>query len=338
MNTLTQAGIVEIETEIKILQDCLRIIAETKEKYEELDKYKDNSLIKEFGKFNSLDFCFLMHDKIFHLSHAMYDRQELLKGTESPYKTVEVVEYQAGDDLEWDAEWEHISSFYSDSTDDCETPDFVTSKVTGEVFCTLEGYARLSRLPVQTIFKRTYVINGCKRFNMQEILIQVYDCDDEVNIIPLTEVAKWIVDDNPQVAKLLMGDDNVILPANFISQIRNQKTLDTKPQSKLIPKARSIPPIKSIPVKSKPVSSNKSVEGNIYLIGNRENNTLKIGFSENSVRTRLAAFQVSCAHRLEILKTKKGTKQQEKELLERFKEFKISREWFIWNDLIIENF
>lgn len=115
-------------------------------------------------------------------------------------------------------------------------------------------------------------------------------------------------------------------------EYRNQKALDTKPQVK------SIPPIKSIPVRSQPVSNNKSGEGTIYLIGNCENNTLKIGFSENSVRTRLAAFQVSCAHRLEILKTKKGTRQQEKELLERFKEFKIRNEWFTWNDSIIKGF
>lgn len=332
MNSLTQAEIIGIETEIKILQDCLRIIEKTKERYEELDKYRENPLIKESIKFDSLDFCSLIHNKSFYLSHAMYDRQKLLEGTESPYKAVEIAEYCKGDDPEWDAEWKHINSFYSDSTNDCETPDFVTSKVTGEVFCTLEGYARLSRLPSEIVFKRVYILGGRKRFNMQEILIEVYDCDDEVNIIPLTEVAKWIVGDNLSVAKLLIGSDGVILPANFISQIRNQKALDIKPQAKLIPQT------KLISVRSQPISDNKSVEGTVYLIGNRENNTLKIGFSNGNVRTRLAAFQVSCAHRLEILKTKKGTLKQEKELLERFKKFKIRNEWFTWDDSIIENF
>lgn len=244
-------------------------------------------------------------------------------------KEIENIKYY----MKYDAEWEYRNSFYSDDIDDWETPDFLTSKVTDEVFCTLEGYARLSRLPIEAIFKRVYVLGGCKRFNMQEIDLG----DEEVNIIPLTEVAKWLVDDNPRVAKLLIGGDGVILPATFVSQIRNQKTLDTKSQDtrsqvKLIPKTRSIP------VQSQPISSNKNTEGTIYLIGNRENNTLKIGFSKDSVRTRLAAFQVSCAHRLEILKTKKGTLNDERELLKRFKKFNIRREWFTWDDSIIAAF
>lgn len=335
MNILAQPEIIKIEQEIEILQDCLRILEETQEKYDELDKYVENNpFTKEYLNPQSIDVYFAIFDRRFQVSHAMYDRQKLLEGTDSPYKAVEVVEYQTGDDPEWDAKWEHMRSFYSDGIEEWETPDFLTSKITGEVFCTLEGYARLSRLPIEAVFKRVYVIGGRKRFNMQEIDLG----DEEVNIIPLTEVAKWIVDDNPRVARLLIGDDDIILPTNFVSQLRNQKALDTEPQAKSILRAKSIPLTKSIPVKSKPVSDNKSVEGIIYLIGNRENNTLKIGFSKSSVRTRLAAFQVSCAHRLEILKTKKGTQQQEKELLERFKEFNISREWFNWNDSIIENF
>lgn len=91
-------------------------------------------------------------------------------------------------------------------------------------------------------------------------------------------------------------------------------------------------------VKSQSVLGGKNVEGTIYLIGNRENNTLKIGFSENSVQARLAAFQVSCAHRLEIIKTKKGDLQDERELLEKFKEFNIRREWFRWDNSIIDGF
>ena len=91
-------------------------------------------------------------------------------------------------------------------------------------------------------------------------------------------------------------------------------------------------------IKSQPVFNSKTIEGTVYLIGNRENNTLKIGFTNNDARTRLAAFQASCAHRLEIIKTKKGSLQDEKELLKRFKEFNIRREWFNWDDFIIENF
>lgn len=334
MNILTQPEIIKIEQEIEILQDCLRIVTETEEKYGELDEYvKNNSFVKEYLNPQSMDVFFAIFDRRFHLSHAIHDRRRLLEGTESAYKAAEVIEYRTGDDPEWDAEWEHMNSFYSDSTDDCETPDFLTSKVTDEVFCTLEGYARLSRLPIEAIFKRVYILGGCKRFNMQEIDLG----DEEVNIIPLTEVAKWLVDDNPRVAKLLIGGDGVILPATFVSQIRNQKTLDTKPQDTKS-QVKPIPRTKSIPVRSQPISNNKSTEGIIYLIGNRENNTLKIGFSQNSVRTRLAAFQVSCAHRLEILKTKKGTLIDERELLERFKELKIRREWFLWDDSIIAAF
>lgn len=329
MNSLTQPEIIKIEQEIEILQDCLRILEETQEKYDELDKYVEiNPFTKEYLNPRSINVYLAIFDRRFQVSHAMYDRQKLLEGTESLYKAVKVAKYCKGDDPEWDAKWEHMMSFYSDGIEEWETPDFLTSKVTGEVFCTLEGYARLSRLPIEAVFKRVYVIGGRKRFNMQEIDLG----DEEVNIIPLTEVAKWIVDDNPCVARLLIGDDYIILPANFVSQLRNQKALDTESQ------AKSIPPTKSIPVKSNPVSDNKSVEGTVYLIGNRENNTLKIGFSNGNVRTRLAAFQVSCAHRLEILKTKKGTLKQEKELLERFKKFNIRNEWFAWDDSIIENF
>lgn len=322
MNSLTQAEIIGIETEIKILQDCLRIIEETKEKYEELDKYRENPLIKEGIKFDSLDFCFLIHDKSFYLSHTMYDRQRLLEGTESPYKAVEIVKYQTGDDPEWDAEWKRMNSFYSDDIEDWETPHFLTNKVTDEVFCTLEGYARLSRLPIETIFKRVWVRNSFKEFNMQEIDFG----DKRVKIVPLTEVAKWLVNDNPGMVEWLIGSDGVILPTDFITQIRSQRKRDTKPQAK------------STSVQSQPASISKRVEGIVYLIGNRENNTLKIGFTSNDVRMRLATFQVSCAHQLEILKTKKGNLQDERELLERFKEFNIRREWFTWNNSIIENF
>lgn len=229
-------------------------------------------------------------------------------------------------DTEWDAKFnvnrEHMMSFYGDDIEDWETPDFLTNKVTDEVFCTLEGYARLSRLPFEIIFERTHVINGCNHFNMQLI-----DLDDkEVNIIPLTEVAKWLVNDKPGMAEWLIGSDGVILPADFITQTRNQRKRDTKPQAK------------SISVQPQLDSISKKVEGTVYLIGNRENNTLKIGFTTNDVRTRLAAFQVSCAHQLEVLKTKKGNLQDEGELLERFKKFKIRGEWFTWNDSIIENF
>lgn len=225
-------------------------------------------------------------------------------------------------DAEWNAKWEHMMFFYGDKIEEWETPDFLTNKVTDEVFCTLEGYARLSRLPIETIFKRAFVRNGFKKFNMQEIDLG----DEEVNIIPLTEVAKWLVDDSPRIAKWLIRSDGVILPADFITQIRNQKERDTKPRAKLISS------------QSQPVSVSEKIDGIVYLIGNRENNTLKIGFTKNDVRTRLAAFQVSCAHRLEIIKTKKGSLQDEKELLKRFKEFNIRREWFNWDDFIIENF
>lgn len=82
---------------------------------------------------------------------------------------------------------------------------------------------------------------------------------------------------------------------------------------------------------------NTSNKGLIYLVGDKKFKVLKIGYTTN-IKQRLKALQNNCPHKLEILKIKEGSLQQERELLEQFKDFKIRGEWFTWDNSIIAAF
>ena len=77
--------------------------------------------------------------------------------------------------------------------------------------------------------------------------------------------------------------------------------------------------------------------GTVYLIGSRQANLLKIGYTKN-LEQRLANLQSKSVHRLEIIKTKLGTLEDEKDALKKAYRFKLRGEWFNWDDSIVEDF
>lgn len=77
--------------------------------------------------------------------------------------------------------------------------------------------------------------------------------------------------------------------------------------------------------------------GTVYLIGSHEGRILKIGYTKN-LEQRLRQLQNGCAHKLEIIKTKTGDFQTEKEELRKARNFRIQGEWFTWDNSIISNF
>lgn len=75
----------------------------------------------------------------------------------------------------------------------------------------------------------------------------------------------------------------------------------------------------------------------IYLIICKENNTCKIGLTNNPKR-RLAQLQTSTSYKLQLDTIIDGDFNVEKELHEKFKSFKLIGEWFIYDNSIKEFF
>jgi hypothetical protein len=75
----------------------------------------------------------------------------------------------------------------------------------------------------------------------------------------------------------------------------------------------------------------------VYLVGNRKNKTLKIGFS-TQVKKRIEGLQVSSPYQLELISKVQGTMALEKKLHKEFSHLRISGEWFKWSDEIIQKF
>ena len=75
----------------------------------------------------------------------------------------------------------------------------------------------------------------------------------------------------------------------------------------------------------------------VYLIGNAENKTMKIGRSKTPEK-RMQTLQISSAHKLTLLACVKGGNTLEKQLHKEFSSLKISGEWFCWDITIIKKF
>lgn len=71
----------------------------------------------------------------------------------------------------------------------------------------------------------------------------------------------------------------------------------------------------------------------VYFILNKENNHVKIGFSNNPDK-RLGQLQTSCSHDLKLILSFYGDKDVEKYLHNKFKQFHIKNEWFEFNEKI----
>lgn len=74
----------------------------------------------------------------------------------------------------------------------------------------------------------------------------------------------------------------------------------------------------------------------IYIIANLEFKVCKIGFS-NNVHSRLIQIQTGCPFPLKIYKIFKGTMKQEKRLHQKYKDFRLSGEWFRFDGILKNN-
>lgn len=81
----------------------------------------------------------------------------------------------------------------------------------------------------------------------------------------------------------------------------------------------------------------KSPEKMVYLIGDRKNGLIKIGVSQD-VGQRLSNLQSIEKTPLEIIATKQGSFDTEKELHRQFSQLRQRGEWFTWDDSIIAAF
>ena len=84
-------------------------------------------------------------------------------------------------------------------------------------------------------------------------------------------------------------------------------------------------------------ATKRKPQGFVYLIGNKDVGILKIGYTTD-VTQRLKALQTSCAFELKIIKTKKGTFDDERRLHDHHKQYRLKGEWFKWSDYIVDRF
>jgi len=83
--------------------------------------------------------------------------------------------------------------------------------------------------------------------------------------------------------------------------------------------------------------SQKQKKGKVYLIGNRQANILKIGYSTD-LKQRLATLQTSSPFELTILASLTGTMETEQSMLKNFKSLRLKGEWFKWDESILKAF
>lgn len=84
-------------------------------------------------------------------------------------------------------------------------------------------------------------------------------------------------------------------------------------------------------------NSSSEQQEKVYLIGCKENKTMKIGYSKD-IKSRLTSLQTSSPYQLTVLSNIKGSKNLEKNLHKEFGYLRINREWFRWSNEIIEKF
>lgn len=109
---------------------------------------------------------------------------------------------------------------YTDNAICYEMPDFVIDKKDNQVFCTVQGYSRLTNLTHELIYKRLRDYRGS---GAKEV---VYDDIDEIVIIPLSTITKWTLKDNPLIARKIMHHGSTVSKRRFISLIQRKKELD----------------------------------------------------------------------------------------------------------------
>ena len=68
--------------------------------------------------------------------------------------------------------------------------------------------------------------------------------------------------------------------------------------------------------------------GRVYFIQGEDTKRIKIGFTTNSVDSRVSALQTGSGEKHKVLKTVPGTKADETAYHEKFREFRLHGEWF----------
>lgn len=106
---------------------------------------------------------------------------------------------------------------YTDNAIHYEMPDFVIDKKDNQVFCTVEGYSRLTNLTHEFIYQR---LRDYYWPNVKEV---VYDDIDEILIIPLSTITEWILKDNPLIARKIMNYGSTVSKRKFINLIQRKK-------------------------------------------------------------------------------------------------------------------
>lgn len=74
----------------------------------------------------------------------------------------------------------------------------------------------------------------------------------------------------------------------------------------------------------------------VYVIGNKEMNICKIGFT-NNIFKRIIAIQTGCPFKLEIFCVVEGSVQTEKKLHEKYKDLRMNGEWFRYEGKLKES-
>lgn len=74
----------------------------------------------------------------------------------------------------------------------------------------------------------------------------------------------------------------------------------------------------------------------IYVVGNKEMNICKIGFT-NNVFSRIGSIQTGCPFKLEIFCVVEGTIQTEKKLHAKYKDLRLNGEWFRYEGKLKES-
>ena len=72
----------------------------------------------------------------------------------------------------------------------------------------------------------------------------------------------------------------------------------------------------------------KEDEGYVYFIMSDKTQAIKIGFTGGNVKNRLSALQTAHPYKLKVLATLNGNRSYEKELHQRFAQFRLEGEWF----------
>lgn len=76
--------------------------------------------------------------------------------------------------------------------------------------------------------------------------------------------------------------------------------------------------------------------GNVYFIHSKATKAIKIGYSAHSPKVRLRELQTATAEKLSLLGWIAGSRDDERDLHQRFAEYRIRGEWFRYTGELID--